>query len=191
MFHGKKDHAAREQAAEYATRKDFERIFTQEMQGLHLLAFLLTADREKADQCFVAGLEESVRGNAVFKQWARSWSKRAIIKNAIKMISPRPGRRAHAGNAAAGAWSGGLTRNILIAAITSLEPFDRFVLVMTVLEGYSDQECAVLLGSSTRHVTAAKSRALEQLGSLPAGAQAARSGAAVSWETFLPSSQSA
>ncbi len=189
MFRGKKDHAVREQAAEYATRKDFQRIFTEEMHGLHLLAFLLTGDEQKAEQCFVAGLEESVRGNAVFKQWARSWSKRAIIKNAIKTISPAPGRRDPAGDAAAGSWTEDSKGNILVAAVTRLEPFDRFVLVMTVLEGYSVPECAALLGSPAQVVARAKSRALEQMGSLPAGAHAAPGEPAVSWATFLAPSQ--
>src|SRR5262245_16248142 len=79
-------------AAEYATRSDFQQIFSEDMAGLHLLAFLLTADAEKAERCFVAGLEDSTRDNAVFRQWARAWSKRSIIKNAIKAVSPAPGR---------------------------------------------------------------------------------------------------
>ena len=32
------------------------------MNGIYQLAFLLTADREQAEQCFVSGLEDAVRG---------------------------------------------------------------------------------------------------------------------------------
>jgi hypothetical protein len=39
----------------YATSADFGQIFHDEMEGLYLLSFLLTADREKAEQCFVSG----------------------------------------------------------------------------------------------------------------------------------------
>src|SRR5215469_18242139 len=94
MFRWKNNqHALKKaKATAYATRRDFQEIFTEDMTGLHLLAFLLSADTDKAEQCFVAGLESSIAGNPVFQQWARSWSKRAIIKNAIKMIAPTPGQ---------------------------------------------------------------------------------------------------
>src|SRR5262245_20545098 len=88
MFRRKKSYRARGRANEYATCRDFRQIFTEDMAGLHLLAYLLTADVAKAEQCFVAGLEDSIHGNQVFKQWARAWSKRAIIQNAIKMATP-------------------------------------------------------------------------------------------------------
>ena len=90
MFRSKSTKQARGRATEYASCKDFQRIFTEDMVGLHRLAFLLTADQAKAEQCFVAGLEESIHGNPVFRQWARAWSKRAIIQNAIKTIAPAP-----------------------------------------------------------------------------------------------------
>jgi hypothetical protein len=36
--------------------------------------------------------------------------------------------------------------------VFELEPFDRFVYVMSVLEGYSDEDCSVLLGFALRDV---------------------------------------
>src|ERR1700686_1989603 len=90
MFRRKSKQRARERATEYATCRDFQKIFREDMAELYRLAFLLTADQAKAERCFVAGLEESIRGNAVFRQWARAWSKRAIIQNAIKIVSPAP-----------------------------------------------------------------------------------------------------
>ena len=70
-------------SAEYASRGDFCRIFDQQMNSLYLLSFLLTADREKAEQCFVSGLEDSLGGNRVFKEWAArdlplAWSERRL-----------------------------------------------------------------------------------------------------------------
>jgi hypothetical protein len=56
--------------APYASSDDFRRIFYEENDSLHRLSFLLTADREKAEQCFVSGLEESVNGISVFEEWA-------------------------------------------------------------------------------------------------------------------------
>jgi DNA-directed RNA polymerase specialized sigma24 family protein len=197
-------------ATEYATRGDFQEIFTEDMAGLHLLAFLLTADAEKAEQCFVAGLDESIRGNAVFRQWARAWSKRAIIKKAIKMISPAPRRpgpedasaevraglaRITASSARPGPPRNGSSGNedapgkVLIAAITRLDPFARFVLVMTVLEDYTVRECAALLSCPAPEVAAAKARALEQIGPPAAGARTDRGNVTVSWASILPPTQ--
>src|ERR1700730_9818328 len=72
----------------YATSDDFCRIFSEEMNSLYLLGLLLTADAEKAEQCFGAGIGDSVEGNAVFREWARSWARRTIIQHAIRMMKP-------------------------------------------------------------------------------------------------------
>jgi hypothetical protein len=90
--HGGEHAGGKAQHHTYTVREqtDFGRIFTQEMNGLYLLSLLLTADREKAEQCFVSGLEDSVEGNPVFKEWARSWAQRTIIQNAVKVIHPHP-----------------------------------------------------------------------------------------------------
>jgi hypothetical protein len=49
------------------------------------------------------------------------------------------------------------------AAVLQLEPFERFVYVMSVLERYSDLDCTVLLGCARRDVIAARIRALQQI----------------------------
>jgi hypothetical protein len=51
-----------------------------------------------------------------------------------------------------------------MAAIIKLPAFERFVFVMSVLEHYTDQECSLLLGCTRADVTAARSRALYQMG---------------------------
>jgi|SRR5260370_11533020 len=56
--------------APYASSDDFHRIFYAENDSLYRLSFLLTADRGRAEQCFVSGLQESVNGSPVFKEWA-------------------------------------------------------------------------------------------------------------------------
>lgn len=48
---------------------DFHRMFKEENDPLYRLSFLLTADGEKAQQCLVSGLQDSVKGNPVFKEW--------------------------------------------------------------------------------------------------------------------------
>jgi len=51
----------------YASSGDFRRIFYEETDSLYRLSALLTADHEKAEWCFVAGLKDSVNGSTVFK----------------------------------------------------------------------------------------------------------------------------
>src|ERR1700683_3560221 len=154
----------------YASSDDFRRLFDEDMNSLYMLSFLLTADREKAEQCFVSGLEDAVEGNPIFKEWARSWARRVIIVNAARAINPRPtdenGRSnslSVGGNGKTPAWE-----QVEIAAVLALEPFERFVYVMTVLERYSDQDCSVLLSCTRGDVVAARTRAFEQIGSATA-----------------------
>ena len=151
----------------YASSDDFRRVFDEDMNSLYLLSFLLTADREKAEQCFVSGLEDAVEGNPVFKEWARSWARRVIIVNAVRAINPRP-MEENGRSSSASVSSNDKTppvEQVEIAAVLALEPFERFVYVMTVLERYSDQDCSLLLGCARRDVVAARTRAFEQIGS--------------------------
>ncbi len=148
----------------YASSGDFCRIFYEETDSLYRLSFLLTAERLKAEQCLVSGLEDSLKGNRVFKEWARSWARRAIVQNAVRVINPRPMEE----NGPLGFNSSGRTpvaEQTEIAAILDLAPFERFVFVMLVLEHYSEHECSVLLGCVRRDVIAARIRALKQIGS--------------------------
>jgi len=149
----------------YASNGDFCRIFHEETDSLYQLSFLLTADRDKAQQCFVSGLEDSLKGSRVFKEWAHSWARRAIIQNAVRVINPRPMGE----NIPSSFNSSGkplVAEPAEIAAILELAPFERFVYVMSVLEHYSDQDCSVLLGCSRRDVNAARILAFEQIGNV-------------------------
>src|ERR1700683_5164328 len=151
----------------YASSDDFRRLFDEDMKSLYLLSFLLTADREKAEQCFVSGLEDAVEGNPVFREWARSWARRVIIVNAVRAINPRPreenGRSSSTSISSQSKAPAG--EQVEIATILPLEPFERFVYVITVLERYSEQECSVLLGCARQDVVAARTRAFGQIGS--------------------------
>jgi|ERR1700683_600819 hypothetical protein len=151
----------------YASSDDFRQVFDQDINSLYLLSYLLTADHEKAEQCFVSGLEDAVEGNPVFKEWARSWARRVIILNAVRAINPRPlGENGRFNSATVS--SNGKTPpgdQVEIAAVLQLQPFERFVYVITVLERYSDQDCSLLLSCARRDVVAARTRAFEQIGS--------------------------
>jgi DNA-directed RNA polymerase specialized sigma24 family protein len=149
-------------ASEYATEADFQRIFSEDMAGLHLLAYLLTADPELAEQVFVGGLEDSINGNPVFRQWARSWSQRAIIKRALKAIGPLPSG-AGTDIQISNPQTGKPELDALIKGVIAMPAFHRFVFVLSVLEKYSISECATLLACTLSDVVTARSAALQAL----------------------------
>jgi len=150
----------------YASTADFDRIFTEDMSALYLLSLLLTGDRNKAEECFVAGIGESTRGKRVFKEWARSWARRTMIQSAIRLIAPRHGTGRTTRNPVSprGLNYVPLALEAEVSAILELAPLERFVFVMSVLERYSEHDCSILLGCSRRDVAAALARALQQLG---------------------------
>ena len=74
----------------YASREDFHAIFNEDLKELYQHSFLLTRDPGKAERCLVVGLQDCVRENHVFREWARSWAKRVIVQNAIRELKPRP-----------------------------------------------------------------------------------------------------
>ncbi|HEY6252342.1 MAG TPA: hypothetical protein VI685_20495 [Candidatus Angelobacter sp.] len=145
----------------YAVHSDFCKIFTEDMSGLHLLALLLTGDYPDAEQCFVAGFEDSIQSNRVFKQWAHSWSRRAIIKNAIRMVRPSPSQANSVADSRLP--TADSTISASLTAVFQLQPFERFVLVMSVLEGYTSQDCATLLNCTRQDVIASRTSALKHL----------------------------
>jgi hypothetical protein len=153
------------QRSDYATIEDFCRTFDDGMSKLYQLSFLLTADHRKAEQCFVAGLEESATSNRVFKEWASSWAKRSIIQNAVRELKPHPPVNRRASSLALH-FDGDLpeeSRHSKLDRILGLADFDRFVFVISVLEHYSDHDCAVLLHCSPQQVGEARVRGLEEL----------------------------
>jgi DNA-directed RNA polymerase specialized sigma24 family protein len=155
-----------ERANQYASREDFRRIFNDDTNGLYQLSLLLTRDSVKAEQCFVGGLDDCVAENSVFREWARSWAKRAIIQNAIRKLNPRPRRPSPASPtvfADIDQLSSGPGRYFEIDAVLKLEDHERFVFVMSVLEHYSEHDCALLLGWSVREVREVRTHAIEEM----------------------------
>jgi DNA-directed RNA polymerase specialized sigma24 family protein len=151
----------------YASGEDFRRIFTENLDGFYQLSFLLTRDLQKAEQCFVGGVEDCVAGNSVFRAWARSWAKRAIIQNAIRELTPRPGLSSSPPSppifSGRDRLSSGSGNYCEIDAVLRLEDYERFVFVMRALEHYSEHDCAGLLECSVPEVRKAHTRALHNL----------------------------
>jgi DNA-directed RNA polymerase specialized sigma24 family protein len=143
----------------YATSADFCRIFQRDMNRLYLLSLLLTGNQGAAEKCFVQGLSDSKRSNAVFKEWAEAWARRKVIQNAIELVHPRPTGVVSPENTA----DRDVTHSAETAAILELPAFDRFAYVLSVLEGYSLHECAILLECRRDEVNTARMRALQEI----------------------------
>ena len=104
-----------------------------------------------------------------------------IIKSAIRLISPAPGLKPEQkikedtlpapDQRLLTAHSSGL-----LTVVLELAPFERFVFVMTTLEGYSIQECSILLSCTSQEVESARTQALRFL-ALTAGGRAEQIGA--------------
>ena len=157
---------------EHATDVDFRRIFEDETNLLYGLALLLTANHSIAERCISAAFEDCLNTRSVFREWSLPWSKRAVIRNAIRLVAPGAKSDRDAGRACEPARPE--TKSMLAQAVLELEQFRRFVLIMSVLEGYRDKECGILLNCTAQEVANARSAALRQLantvGSRPAAA---------------------
>jgi hypothetical protein len=163
-------HFVEERATPYPTVADFLRTFNEEMHSLYLLSFLLTADHDKAEQCLVAAMGECVEGIGGYMDWARSWIRAAVLKHAIQMIKPAP-EHADCVSLISLERSAAPAENNPFAAILLLDAFERFVFVMSILEGQSDEECAILLRCSRRDVTMARLLGLKRQSSTDALAE--------------------
>jgi hypothetical protein len=152
----------------FATREDFIKVFHEDRNGLYQLAFLLTGDHEKAEKCIVTGIEDRVKQNRVFREWARSWAKRLIVECAIRELKPRPSLSGSSPSATVfshSEQSSGSGGHFDLETVLKLGDFERFVFVMSVLENYSQHECALLLGCSVLEIRQARLHALEELAS--------------------------
>ena len=151
----------------YATAEDFRELFTEDPNGLYMLSLLLTANHEKAEQCFVAGLDDCVDGNAVFQEWAGMWARRVIVRNAIRIIAPHKGEPQPTEIADQPAGKRRRlempVQDVPFASILNLNDFERFVYVLSVIERFSDQECAVLLGISWKEMRETRAIAVQHV----------------------------
>jgi DNA-directed RNA polymerase specialized sigma24 family protein len=146
--------------ANHAVWGDFCDAFVKDTKPLYLLAFLLTANHQDAEQCFATALEEASEAT-VFKDWVRPWIRRTLIKVAIHKVLRRPGDDAQTRDS----WCEADAGTSLFNSVAQLGPLERLVFVMAFLEGLSIKECSLLLESSERAVVTAKLHALKELSS--------------------------
>ena len=156
MFH--REHAAAVNfRAEYANREDFCRAFEANLKPFYLLTFLLTSNHKDAEHCVGAIIDQSFAENCVFKAWVVSWIKRCLIRKAIQVVFSRTGSNEHRD-----LWweeRGEPELRKVVDAVVGLDAMDRFVYVMSILEGYSNKECSLLLDSTMDNVARLRGRA--------------------------------
>src|SRR6201993_380074 len=175
-------------ATPYAAAADFGEVFTEEMHSLYLLSFLLAADKDKAEQCFIGGLGECLEGIGAFMEWARLWARRAIIRQAIRMIGPAPENTDHWALISVQKTAVASPNKNLLAAIVSLSAFERFVFVMSILERLSDGDCLSLLRCSRRGLDLARELAVRFLATADTGNDYLHE-ALHAWQMFFSSPQ--
>jgi hypothetical protein len=152
--------------SKYAVADDFRGVFEDGMASLYQLAFILTAEHLKAEQVFVASFEDAVKSKQVFNEWSRRWATRTVIKNAIRALNPYPIQPSAIPVAVlvhSGGRSQAHTPSLVLNAILALKNFDRFVYVMTTLEGYPEHDCALLMNATHRQVREARVRAMQMV----------------------------
>ena len=170
----------KERTATYTTGADFCRIFKEDMASLYSLSLMLTADPAQAERLFVSGLDDCTAGSPVFKEWARPWARRTIVKNAVRLIASGP---AYAKGVSSTGVLSAVTNGALpelpaeICGVLALSPFERFAFILSVLEGYSDQDSALLLGCTRPALIAARVRAEQEIARSVAGRDGRQSAA--------------
>lgn len=147
--------------ADYAQPTDYCDVFEREMKSLYLLAFLLTANHQEAEECFVSTIETGCGEKSIFKAWTKSWIKRCLIQKAIHVVFSRS-----VCDRQRSLWGGDSCETRLrdmVNAVTGLEVLERFVFVMSILEGYSVRECSLLLHCKGENVVQLRMRASTKL----------------------------
>ncbi len=141
-----------------AAAADCLKTFDQQMDSLYLLALLLTGDTDKGKECFAGGLGE-IGSHGLSKEDPCSWAREAIVRYAVQMIRPIPEKGAGKYFASAAPVISGTSNPF--AVVVSLSEFERFVFVLSVLEGLSDEECQSLLRCSLQELLRARKIALK------------------------------
>lgn len=97
----------------------------------------------------------------------RTWARRVVIRNAIRIVAEV--QEDHSDLSCATRLSGALKSEEIVpsvfgefSSVLDLPNFERIVFVLCVLERYSIQDCALLVGRLQRDVREAKIRALER-----------------------------
>jgi hypothetical protein len=136
---------------DYAKPADFCQVFERDMKPLYLLTFLLTANHNKAARCFDSLVEDAFRENCVFQGWEGFWLRRCVIRKAIQAVFSCSVQSEKLRDL----WGDSPREkevSSVLNAVASLGDLERFVYVMSILEGYSNKDCSLLLNCNVKAV---------------------------------------
>lgn len=141
----------------YATAAIFAALFRADVSGMFHLALLLTEDPVSAERCLVAALDDCVRKDSVFVEYAPAYARYAVIRRATKatcdLLQQSP--RGDTGETET------LTGHYKSDPLLSLPRFERAVFILCLLERFSDKQASLLLGATPEVVRRARIRGLE------------------------------
>jgi DNA-directed RNA polymerase specialized sigma24 family protein len=148
-----------------ATAEDFQQLFASEMGDLFHLALQLTADAEKAESCLIGAMRDCLSGSTVSKKWARIWTRRLVVRNAIRLVLGRENDIPCDAASDVCLQPSQFRIDVLreSPAILGLPDFDRLAFVISVLERYSILDAALLLRRTPRDVNDAIARATHEV----------------------------
>jgi len=157
---------------EYASKEEFGSAFECEQARLQTLALSLTANSETAKQCLIRAFRECIASSSVSKEWVLCWARRAVIRNAIRLVMGPDGQSFVNPNddpdngLIVFSPDDSLGEIATAESILNLPELDRFVFVICVLERYSIHDCALLLGKSPAEISEVRHRVGNKVGQI-------------------------
>jgi hypothetical protein len=154
----------------YATKDDFQQLFTTEATDLFRLSLQLTADAEKAEGCLILAMKYCFGTNTIFKDFARVWARRMVIRSAIQLAFDVDHNSANDAETEFHLHSKGIHNDhqqLESMVVLHLSRFDRLAFVICVFERLSISDCALLLRKSRKDVNEAIVRAANRSGKIP------------------------
>src|SRR3974390_1565096 len=72
---------------EYATVDDVQKLFAAAMNDLFCLAFLLTANVDRAENCVIRSIRECMKSTRVLKENLQAWVRNSVIRHGIAIVT--------------------------------------------------------------------------------------------------------
>jgi DNA-directed RNA polymerase specialized sigma24 family protein len=140
---------------------------------IYWVAFLLTGHREPSLDAAIEALDFQDEANPFFAAWMLAWSRRVVIAKAVAAIreelaaSARHTASKRAGKTALPPRNWALNRDTTAAqlerALLAIDVFPRCALLLSVFEGMSLEDAAILLDADRRLVLKGQLTGLRQL----------------------------
>jgi len=156
-------------SVEYATADEIQKHFAVAMNDLFCLAFLLIANGEKAEDCLIRSIRECFKCRCILMERLPTWVRDTVVRNGIRIVKDI--EALSFGNTPGGdsiplipeSSRPPIGTTDYSAGILELSNSDRLVYVICILEHYTSEQCALLLGISREEVQEAQKRALAHI----------------------------